>query len=88
MSRKIAAEGRKFGIGLVTITQRPAQVSKYVLAQMNTQAMFRTVNSSDLSAISTYVEYTGGETVSLLPQLTVGQAVFSGLGVPFPAVVG
>ena len=87
MSRKIAAEGRKFGIGLVTITQRPAQVSKYVLAQMNTQAMFRTVNSSDLSAISTYVEYTGGETVSLLPQLTVGQAVFSGLGVPFPAVV-
>ncbi len=88
MAKKIASEGRKFNLGLITITQRPAQVSKYVLSQMNTQAMFRTMNSSDLDTISTYVEYTGKDIINILPSLPTGTGIISGTGVPFPVVVG
>ena len=87
MARKIASEGRKFNLGLIVITQRPAQVSKYVLSQANTQAMFRTMNDSDLKAIESYVEFAGKSMIGLLPSLRTGVGILSGLGVPFPLVV-
>jgi len=87
MARKIASEGRKFNIGLVVITQRPAQVSKYVLSQANTQAMFRTINDIDLATIGTYVEFAGKDIINLLPSLQTGIGILSGLGTPFPMVV-
>lgn len=86
-ARKIASEGRKFNLGLMVITQRPAQVSKYVLSQLNTQAMFRTINASDIDAIATLVEYAGGDILGALPSLPTGTGILSGMGVPFPAVV-
>ncbi len=85
-ARKIAAEGRKFNLGLVVITQRPAQVSKYVLAQTNTQAMFRIINVNDLQAVETFVEFAGRDITSLLPTLQTGSGVISGLAVPFPVL--
>lgn len=87
MARKIASEGRKFNTGLITITQRPAQVSKYVLSQMNTQAMFKTINATDLDTIATYIEYTGKEIINTLPSLPTGTGVLCGIGVPFPILV-
>jgi len=87
MARKIASEGRKFRLGLLTITQRPAQVSKYVISQMNTQVMFRTINKNDLDVISTYVEYAGADTINMLPSLPTGICVISGIGATFPMVV-
>jgi len=87
MARKIASEGRKFNLGLGVITQRPAQVSKFVLSQTNTQVMFRTINSSDLSAVSSFVEYAGEEVLSLLPSLQTGMGIVCGMGVPFTLLV-
>ena len=87
MARKIASEGRKFNLGLLIITQRPAQVSKYVLSQANTQVMFRTMNASDLDAVMGYVEFARRDLVELLPSFQTGTAVVSGLGAPFPFVV-
>ncbi|WP_456341767.1 helicase HerA domain-containing protein [Thermovibrio sp.] len=87
MARKIASEGRKFNLGLGVITQRPAQVSKYVLSQTNTQVMFRTINSSDLDVISSFVEYAGEDVVSLLPSLQTGMGVVCGIGTPFPLLI-
>jgi len=86
-ARRIASEGRKFNLGLITITQRPAQVSKFVLAQMNTQAMFRTINQTDIDTISTIVEYAGEDITGALPSLPTGTGILSGIGVPFPVVV-
>ncbi len=86
-ARRIASEGRKFNLGLITITQRPAQVSKFVLAQMNTQAMFRTINQTDIDAISTLIEYAGEDIITALPSLPTGTGILSGMGVPFPVVV-
>lgn len=87
MARKIASEGRKFNLGLGVITQRPAQVSKFVLSQTNTQVMFRTINSSDLDAVSSFVEYAGEDIVSILPSLQTGMGVVCGMGAPFPLLV-
>ncbi len=81
LSRAIASEGRKFNIGLIVITQRPAQVSKYVLSQMNTQVVFRTINDSDLKAISTLIEYVGEESIKSFPNLSTGVGMVSGVGV-------
>jgi DNA helicase HerA-like ATPase len=86
MARKIASEGRKFNLGLITVTQRPAQVSKYILAQMNTQVMFKTVNKGDIETIEAFVEYTDFELLKRLPSLATGEALFSGSAVPFTAV--
>ena len=54
--QKIASEGRKFNLGLIVITQRPAQVSKGVLSQCSTQAIFRLINQNDLNQIKEVVE--------------------------------
>jgi DNA helicase HerA-like ATPase len=87
MARKIASEGRKLRLGLLTITRRPEQVSKYVISQMNIKIMFRTINKNDLDIISTYVEYAGKDTINILPSLPTGVCVVSGIGITFPMVV-
>ncbi len=50
--RKVASEGRKFGLGLGVISQRPANVAKNILSQCNTQIILRVTNPNDLKAIS------------------------------------
>ncbi len=84
---KIASEGRKFNVALISITQRPANVSKYILAQSNTMVVFRTVNDSDLSAIRDMAESASKNIISLLPSLGRGQAFVFGLGVPLSSLV-
>ena len=49
---RIASEGRKFGVGLVVSTQRPARFNKDVLSQCNTHIIFRVANVEDLAAIA------------------------------------
>jgi len=86
-TKRIAAEGRKFNLGLVIVSQRPAQVSKYILAQTNTQVMFRIINSNDLQTIESFIESAGEELISLLPRLKTGTGIVSGIAVPFSMVV-
>jgi DNA helicase HerA-like ATPase len=54
--RTIAAEGRKFGLGLMVISQRPARVDKNVISQCNTQIIMRVTNPNDLKALSKGLE--------------------------------
>ncbi|SNZ10113.1 hypothetical protein SAMN06265182_1738 [Persephonella hydrogeniphila] len=83
MARKIATEGRKFNLGLIAITQRPANISKYVLSQLNTQAVFKLINRNDLDAVSVFFEYSKEDIFSVLPFLKPGTGFITGLGVPF-----
>jgi len=83
MSEWIAAEGRKFGIGLLSITQRPAQVSKFILSQANTQFLFKLIGKNDLNAVEGYLSYTSQKTLKLLPDLKVGECIASGVALPF-----
>ncbi len=84
---KIASEGRKFKVSLLSITQRPANVSKYLLSQSNTLAVFRLVNESDLNTIREIAEGASKEIIRLLPSLGRGQAFIFGLATPLPALV-
>ena len=52
MFRTIASEGRKFGLGILIVTQRAAKVDKNVLSQCNTQIILKVTNPNDLKLIT------------------------------------
>ncbi len=73
--RTIASEGRKFGLGLTVISQRPARVDKNILSQCNTQIILRVTNPNDLKAISKGIEGITGEVEEELKRLPMGVAM-------------
>ncbi|WP_448584670.1 helicase HerA domain-containing protein [Thermocrinis sp.] len=83
ITKRVALEGRKFGVGLIAITQRPANLNKYILSQMNTQAIFRLVTKNDLDAVSVFFGERDWELLNLLPLLRPGALYLNGLAVPF-----
>jgi DNA helicase HerA-like ATPase len=54
--RTMASEGRKFGLNLCIVSQRPARVDKSVLSQCNTQIILKVTNPNDMRAISQSIE--------------------------------
>ncbi|MFB6202900.1 MAG: ATP-binding protein [Candidatus Nanohaloarchaea archaeon] len=70
--RKIASEGRKFGLGMGFISQRPARIDKNVLSQANTQFILRVTNPNDLKAISKSFEGITSEVESMIKSLPPG----------------
>ncbi len=70
--RKIASEGRKFGLGIGVISQRPARIDKNVLSQANTQFILRVTNPNDLKAISKSFEGVTSEVESMIKSLPPG----------------
>ncbi|EDP73040.1 ATP-binding protein, partial [Hydrogenivirga sp. 128-5-R1-1] len=83
MAKKIAMEGRKFNLGLIAITQRPANISKYILSQLNTQVILKLINKNDLDAVSVFFETNKAEVFNSLPYLKPGYLYITGLAVPF-----
>jgi DNA helicase HerA-like ATPase len=77
--RTIASEGRKFGLGLAIISQRPARVDNNVLSQCNTQIILKVTNPSDLKAISKSVEGMTKEAEEEIRNLPIGTAMVTGL---------
>lgn len=84
--RMIASEGRKFGLGLCIISQRPARIDKSVLSQCSTQIILKITNPNDLKSISTSVEGITYETESDIINLPIGTAIVSGF-VDVPLIV-
>lgn len=82
--KQIATEGRKFGIGLILISQRPSRVNPTVLSQCNSYIIMRIINPSDQSYIRATIETLGKEEIALLPSLGTGEAIISGQCVNFP----
>jgi len=70
--RKIASEGRKFGLGIGVVSQRPARIDKNVLSQCNTQFILRVSNPNDLKAISKSFEGVTSEVESMIKSLPPG----------------
>lgn len=79
--QKIAAEGRKFNLGLMIITQRPANVHKGVLNQCSTQAVFRMVNPSDIGALKESIEGITEKELEMLPRFRQGEGIFTGVAI-------
>lgn len=82
--KQILSEGRKFGVGIGLITQRPGKLDQDVLSQCMTQIIMRIVNPIDQQTVAQSVEGAGRAMLAELPALTKGQAVISGVGVNTP----
>lgn len=85
--KQIAAEGRKFGVGLGLVSQRPGRLDSDVLSQCNTQIILRIVNPFDQQQILRSSESLSEDLLNDLPALNVGEAVIVGPSLPIPALV-
>jgi DNA helicase HerA-like ATPase len=85
--RTVASEGRKFGMGLVIVSQRPAKIDKNVLSQCNTQVVLKVTNPNDLKAIVQSVEGISAEVADEIQRLAVGEALVAGGGLTQPVFV-
>ncbi|MFY9223550.1 MAG: ATP-binding protein [Blastocatellia bacterium] len=84
--KQILSEGRKFGIGIGLITQRPGKLDQDVLSQCQTQFIMRIVNPIDQNTIASTVENVGRKMLEELPALTKGQVIVTGVGVNTPVM--
>lgn len=87
ITKQIAQEGRKFGVGLVMISQRPSRLDETALSQCNSYIIMRMVNPADQNFVRRVIESLGEEETRLLSDLDVGEALFSGQMVNFPVLV-
>ncbi|MCK4928240.1 MAG: ATP-binding protein [Methanosarcinales archaeon] len=85
--RTIASEGRKFGLGMMVISQRPARVDKNVLSQCNTQIIMKMTNPNDLKAISKGLEGVSSEVEEELKRLPPGVAMLVSNDIEQPILV-
>ena len=75
---RIAKEGRKYGIGLVVISQRPAEVNRTVLSQCSNVIAMRLTNGDDQAVIKRLLPDSLGSFGDLLPVLDTGEALVVG----------
>ncbi len=85
--RTLASEGRKFGLGLLVITQRAAKIDKNVLSQCNTQIILKVTNPNDLKAIIASVEGLTTAMAEEISRLPIGVAIMTGGGLQMPLMV-
>jgi hypothetical protein len=80
----IAVEGRKFRVGLLISSQRPSRIAKDVLAQMNSQLIFRLANVEDLGYVRESFEAAGSAFLADLPTLDTGVCLCAGTMIAMP----
>jgi DNA helicase HerA-like ATPase len=85
--QRIAKEGRKYGVGLLLVTQRPSELDETVLSQCGTIIALRMNNTKDRSYVAAAIQDELREIVELLPSLRTGEAIISGEGVSIPSRV-
>jgi DNA helicase HerA-like ATPase/ribosome-binding protein aMBF1 (putative translation factor) len=77
--RQAFAEGRKFGLGICIVSQRPSRIEKNALSQVNTQIILNVTNPHDVKAISNSVEGINSESEKEIRNLPVGTAMITGV---------
>ncbi len=85
--KTILSEGRKFGIGICMVSQRPSKLDADSLSQCMTQITMRIINPTDQQQIAQSIESASRDLISELPSLAKGQAIISGVAINTPALV-
>lgn len=75
---RIAKEGRKYGLGLVVISQRPSEVNRTVMSQCNNLVAMRLTNGDDQNVVRRLLPDSLGGFGDLLPILDTGEALVVG----------
>jgi hypothetical protein len=86
-TRQIAQEGRKFGVGMALISQRPSRLDETTLSQCNSFVIMRMVNPADQNFVRRVIETLGEDEARMLPDLDIGEALLSGQMINFPILV-
>jgi len=82
---KIAKEGRKYGVSLVIVSQRPSDVSDTILSQCNNVMALRLTNRNDISAVKNMMPESMAWFMEILPHLDNGEALLVGDAVLLPS---
>jgi len=84
MLERIAKEGRKYGVALGLVSQRPSDLSESVLSQCGTVFAMRMNNDRDLAFVRDALPEGGKGYIDSLSALANGECLISGEGVPVP----
>jgi hypothetical protein len=83
--RRIAKEGRKYGVGLMLVSQRPSDVEATVLSQCNSWIILRLTNSTDQEHVSKFLPDSLVGLTKMLRSLTRREAIFVGEAAALPS---
>lgn len=83
-ARRIAKEGRKYGAGLMLVSQRPSEVDSTILSQCGTVIALRLTNDSDRAQVTSCASDNLKGLFSMLPVLRTGEALIVGEAVNMP----
>lgn len=84
---RIAKEGRKYGLSLMVVSQRPSEVSETIFSQCNNFLVLKLTNVNDQNCIKNLLPDNNATLVDVLPTLSAGECLVVGDAVPLPAVV-
>lgn len=84
---KVAKEGRKYGVGVMVVTQRPSDIDATILSQCGTMIALRTTNPGDRVKVAAAFPDDLGGLVELLPSLRTGEGLFVGEAMFVPSRV-
>ncbi|MGE0503649.1 MAG: ATP-binding protein [Rhizobiaceae bacterium] len=82
---RIAKEGRKYGVYLGLVTQRPAELDPTIISQCSTLFVMRMANEEDQTLLRSVVSDAAANLLSFVPSLGTGEVVGIGEGMPLPA---
>lgn len=88
-ARRIAKEGRKYGVGLMLVSQRPSEIDHTILSQCGTMIAMRLTNEKDRSQIKACASDNLEGLFSMLSILRTGEALVVGeaVGLPMRALI-
>lgn len=84
---RIAKEGRKYGLSLMVVSQRPSEVSETIFAQCNNFLSLRLTNDADQNYVKRLFPDNTNAITEVLPNLAPGECVVVGDAVLLPAVI-
>ena len=82
---KIAKEGRKYGVHLALVSQRPAELDPTIISQCSTLFAMRMSNEQDLHLLRTAASDVASHLLEVVPSLGTGEVIGVGEAMPLPA---
>lgn len=84
---RIAKEGRKYGVTLGVISQRPSEISETIFSQCNTFIVMRLTNPDDQNYVKRLLPDSMGNMTDTLPSLKTGEALLLGESIEMPCII-
>jgi hypothetical protein len=81
---RIAKEGRKYGVSLCIVSQRPAELDPTILSQCNTIFSLRLTNERDQEILKAGISDAAASLLEFMPTMGTGEAISFGEGVALP----